>query len=318
METYPACRAGRSGSCACWRRWCEGSCSCSRSHRDNALRAAQGPRGNPDPVLEVLAPELPSALRELESVELPLPEFPGPVGRQRAVRGAGRGILGDADPRGEVSRDEVGALPLRRDDRTQTLELLQKLHVRSDGADLGFFLVHRQIFLGWGREDLPRLPAQGPHQILGSLRAWRRFKDGEIQADPRTLLDDLEGPSLRLEGHGLSVHRIENDRRRGQGAMSAKVQLRRRGEPAQLVLIMVRDEESGHREIVLPGDEQQHLVVKPAIQRTDHGGISRKARARESVDVIGGDFQGFSSWVLWDTAQDDFPARQSYFLSGIV
>src|SRR5262245_41853959 len=103
---------------------------------EKPLGVAHGPGRDPDPVLQKFAPQLPSTLRELAGMKLSLPEPLGPVGRQRAVRRTGGRIFGDAKPGSKVTRDEVGALSLRRDDRPQAVNLLQQLHVRSDVADL--------------------------------------------------------------------------------------------------------------------------------------------------------------------------------------
>ena len=121
--------------------------------------------------------------------------------------------------------------------------------------------------------------------------------DGEIQAYARTVPGNVEDPSLRLEGDGFPrrLHGLENDRSRSHSAMSAKIQLDRRGEPAKLIVLIGLNEEGGYRKTVLPGDEPQGLVIEPTLQRADHGWIPREDGSGESVDVVGGDLQGFNS-----------------------
>src|SRR3954452_24451330 len=161
--------------------------------------------------------------------------------------------------------------------------------MRSDGANLCFVLIHRQIVLSF--EDLPRLSTQGAHQILRTWRAGHCLPERKIQDQEFTVLDDLKGPAFRLEGNGFPgcIQGIEQYRRGCQSAVSTKLQLHRRGIPAKLIVVLMLNEECRYREIVLRGDELQRLFIEPMSQRADHGGISGEDGASEGVDVVGGD-----------------------------
>src|SRR3978361_1981429 len=77
--------------------------------------------------------------------------------------------------------------------------------------------------------------------------------------------------------------------------MPAQVQLDRRGEPTQLIVVAGLDEEGGDGEVVLPGDELQGLLLQPMVQRADHGRISREDGPSEGVDVERENLQGLLS-----------------------
>jgi hypothetical protein len=42
------------------------------------------------------------------------------------------------------------------------------------------------------------------------------------------------------------------------------------------MMILALDEKRCYREVILPGNEPQGLVIEPALQRADHGWISRE------------------------------------------
>ena len=76
-------------------------------HLDRALEVLHAAAGDRHPLAPVLAPQLPAAGRDLAGEEARLPEPLRPVGHERAVGGAGDGVLGDAQGRHEEARDEV-------------------------------------------------------------------------------------------------------------------------------------------------------------------------------------------------------------------
>src|SRR5205814_3474768 len=111
---------------------------------DLALHERRRSPGDADARPPQLAEQLAAARRNLERAQLVLAETSRPVGDQRAVRGAGRRVFGDAPGGREEARYEVAALSRRAGDHRMPVERRQTRHVRAERPHLFFRVVEGQ------------------------------------------------------------------------------------------------------------------------------------------------------------------------------
>src|SRR5579863_5367284 len=84
---------------------------------------------------------------------------------------------------------------------------------------------------------------------------------------------------------------MENDERRGQRRMAAKLHFHLGSEPAQIVTVQVRYKECRVSQIVL-GRNGLHLFIRqPFFQRTNRRGVAGKHAARKRIHLVNGNLQ---------------------------
>ena len=79
---------------------------------------------------------------------------------------------------------------------------------------------------------------------------------------------------------------------RGKGGVAAKIDLRRRSEPAQIIGIALGDEIGCLRQIVFDRDGLHEVIVEPLIERTDCRRIALEDLVGEGIDLIELEFHG--------------------------
>src|SRR5262249_5574221 len=120
-------------------------------------------------------------------------------------------------------------------------------------------------------------------------RRWSRFVrfEREIEFDLALFVqggeDFTPGREADFVAGGLLL--LPEDVRRGQRGVAAQVHFAFRGEPAQVEMVGLPDEEGRLREIHLPGDGLQPAILSPGREQADRRRIAGEGAVSEGVNV---------------------------------
>ena len=141
--------------------------------------------------------EVSAAGGDLAGGHLSLPEAVGPVGRERAVGGAGDGIFVDALGGGEEAGDEVAMVAGSGDDDGEVGQGGDGLHVRLQGGHFGFRGEDAEK-IARGKDGLRRA-AEGGRDGFRS-RKRQGWAGREVECVESRVAGDGQRPATRLKG----------------------------------------------------------------------------------------------------------------------
>ena len=207
----------------------------------------------------------------------------------------------------EKARDEIAIRSRRGDDRRETIDRGQPLHIRFQREHLGLCIEHAKKI------------ARAQHQLRRRTQRIKKLRvdfafsgrtGREVERIKIPVASDNQLPASRFKRDALGnlAPNIHHDVRGRERSVPAQVNLDARSKPAQMIFPALRNIKRSLCKIIFGRNCLHRRVGKPVVKRANSGWIASKKFAGEGIHLVDGNVHSSVSRRRRETCNREVPS----------